>query len=110
MGAANLARRDEGRSFVTVEAQEHEEKAGVGDAELIVDGVELPIEGHLVAAVWTGRHSFLLEASGLSTELVTSTDIWIGPAKRGESLRIRRERLRNKAKWGDVSWHWRWSG
>lgn len=47
--------------LVAVEANKYIDKAGVCDAELVVDRIQLTVEGHSVLAIWTPRLAIVTE-------------------------------------------------
>src|SRR5436190_21615023 len=76
---------DESARFETSEANEHVDDAAIREDELVVDRVELAVEGHRFSAVGANWYLVLLDKGWRPTEAVTGADLGTSPSETWES-------------------------
>jgi hypothetical protein len=98
-----LAGLDERLSREAVETDEDVDNPAVGEDELVVNRVELPVEGCRLAAAWADGNLGCLEIGRRPTEFVSGTDLGVGPleGRKGRSFFV--ERLGHEPERRDLS-------
>src|SRR3954452_24903656 len=76
---------DESARFEASEANEHVDDPAIREDELVVDRVELAVEGHRFSAVGANWYLVLLDKRWRPTEAVTGPDLGTSPFETWES-------------------------
>lgn len=74
---------DERRGLVAVETNEDIDDVAIGQAEVVIDRIELPVKGHRLFAVRAKRGLGALQKIGVPAQLVTRTNLSTGRVPSG---------------------------